>query len=294
MTRNRSTKILLLGAAMLSMSACAVVDTQPDQAGLLYSSGPIESRTFDTCVGPSTKERGDWIGGDGYVYPAGQRTYNFNGDGGDNIERGDISVVTKDEATVNLRGLLTFTLNTECEVLQEFHERIGLKYGASAEGVTNWTGLLNDYLGTPLQDAAKREARAYTWRELYTDDAKKQEFIDKVVESLPGAIKGLAGGEYFTPGFTLQVPTVLPPQGLLDQIAEQQTQAERLATIDSQAAANAKEAENVQRMVDILGQDNYLLWQNLRDCGDGNSNTPCIPFLPVPAGGSVNVPAPTP
>jgi PAS domain-containing protein len=273
----------LLVLTVMVLTGCSSMSTAPDNAGLQYGSGPIEATEFATCVDPGTREWGG-IFDSFYAYPAGTRTYTFDDPG----DRAAIDIADKDGQPLTVAGVLTFTLNTDCNVLQQFHERIGLKYGASEDGVQQWGDLLNDYLGQPLRSAMRDAAGTYTWRELYSDPGKRTEWENRVKELLPQYVENLAQGDFFT-SYTLlaQVPT--PGGGLLGQIEEQNRQQERLNTIEAQKAAQQAEIEQMRQLVELLGPEGYIRYRNQLNCEQGGT---CVPFMPVPEGSDLIVPAP--
>lgn len=273
-----------LAAATLGLvvlTGCSSVNTNSDEQGVAYDAGTFSDTSFDECVEPGTQEfygPGDLT----YVYPAGTRTYTFD-EGGD---RAAIDIVDRDGQPLTVAGILTFTLPSECEVLQQFHERIGLKYGASSDGVQEWGSLLNDYLGQPLRAAMRDAANDFTWRELYSDAAKQDEFAATVRDALPGYVEDLAGGDYFT-GFTLLPQAPQPGPALLQQIEEQNTQTERLNTIEAQRLALDAERQQIEELVRILGPDGYIAYRNQLQC-EANSES-CVPYLPIPQGSDIVV-----
>lgn len=288
-------KLLLLLAVILLAAGCASVDTNSDESAVVYDSGGFgEDTTFKQCQGSNINDYYD-PGSIGYIYPKGQRTYEFDSqkrDSGD-AETGDIEIATSDGATLSVRGILNFTINTDCEVLQRFHERIGLKYGAGdadGGGISEWTALLNNYLGVPLRDTLKTEGRKYTARALYFDtDGSRQAWIDASIKALPDEIEELAQGPYFSPeAFTLKVPDIFLPADLQAQIDEQVVQVERLATIDAQAAASEAERAQLTALLQLFGGwEGYLAYRNQVQCEQDSDS--CIPYLPIPYGGNINV-----
>jgi hypothetical protein len=276
-------KLAVVAATGLALTACSSMSTEPDQSGLQYGAGPIESTHFVTCVKPGNREVGG-IFDEMYAYPAGTRTYTFDKPG----DRAVVDIADKDGQPLTVAGILTFQLNADCATLQKFHERIGLKYGASSDGVTKWGELLDDYLGQPLRSAMRDAAANYTWRELYSDAAKRTEWENAVKDLLPQYVKDLAQGDFFT-HFTLLAQTPQPGGGLLRQIEEQNTQAERLNTIEAQKAAQAAEIDQMRQLVELLGPDGYVLYRNQLNCEDGSDKTACVPFLPLPQGSAINV-----
>ncbi len=270
-----------LTAALIALPAAAVLtgcslSPAPDQAGLIYDAGALSKTSFQECVapggrafyGPSDKE---------FTYPAGQRTYVFGP--GEESDIGTITVADKDGIDLGVVGQLRFALNTDCSVLTQFHERIGLKY----DGGQDWTGILAVYLQQPLRKAVTEATQGMTWRQLYQDPAAKATWEKRVKDTLPEAIKQATGGDYFT-GIDISLQKPVLPQALTDQL---------LATQQATEAALAQEARNRElelkaagerKLVDLYGADNYVL---LKAIEDGK-----VQILPVPQGAIVNLPTP--
>lgn len=273
---------VFLAMLLLLLTGCSA-STEPDQVGLQYSAGPIESTNFDTCVKSGARE---FLGAfdDFYAYPAGTRTYTFDDPG----DRGPIEIADRDGQPLTVSGVLTFSLNTDCEVLQQFHERIGLKYGASSSGLQDWGMVLADYLGQPMRSAMRDAAASYTWRELYSDAEKRTQWENEVKDLLPEYVSDLAEGDFFR-NFTLLAQVPQPGGNLLNQIAEQNTQVERLNTIEAQKAAQDAEIEQMRQLVELLGPEGYILYRNQLNCEQGDAKG-CIQFLPIPQGSDIVVP----
>ncbi len=275
--------VVLAGVVLVTATGCSSMSTEPDQAGLQYGAGPIESTEFATCVEPGQREYGG-VFDEFYAYPSGTRTYTFDDPG----DRGPIEIADKDGQPLTVPGVLTFSLNSECEVLQQFHERIGLKYGASEDGIDQWSELLADYLGQPLRSAMRDAAADYTWRQLYSDAALRTEWENKVKELLPEYVADLAEGEFFT-NFTLLSQVPQPGGNLLAQITEQNTQVERLNTIEAQRLAQEAEIAQTRQLVELLGPEGYILYRNQLNCEEEGA-AGCVPFLPVPQGSDIIIP----
>jgi regulator of protease activity HflC (stomatin/prohibitin superfamily) len=277
--------MVLIAAAGMAVAGCSSINTQPDQAGLQYSAGSFSDTEFGECVKPGTHEfygPGDKT----YVYPQGQRTYNFSSESG-GADRPPIKITTKDGVEMSVDGLLNFQLNTDCEVLRKFHERIGLKYGADEDGVGQWGDLLDDYLGEPLRSSMTDAAASYTVDELYSDSEKRTEWENAIKDRLPGYIEDLAGGEYFT-SFTLVVQRPTPPDSYRNQLNEQLAQQERLDTIEAQRRAQEAEIAQIRQLVEVFGGwEGYIAYRNQVACEQGEGQ--CVPFIPIPQGSGVLV-----
>jgi hypothetical protein len=155
--------------AAVGLAGCSSMSTNPDEVGLVYNAGPLSNTQFDVCVQPGNKE---WDGpSDKHIaYPAGQRTYRFDADKG--ADRGAFGINTKDPIELQVSGVVAFELNTDCEVLQQFHEKIGNKYTPAVDDsktTGEWRDFLNDYLGVALKRALTDATQNTGWAPLYTD-----------------------------------------------------------------------------------------------------------------------------
>lgn len=282
----------LLGA----LTGCTSISTQPDEAGLTYNAGPLSDTAFDTCVGPGNR---DWDGpGDKhYTYPFGQRTFDFGGQ--DSLEGGAISIVTSDNVTMTVAGVATFALNTDCETLRQFHERIGIKFQAWMENGTTtdgWRDMLRIYLKQPLEKAMDAVSKKYGYKALYSDPAVKEKWEDEISLLASQFIKDQAGADYFCqPGYagtgpcgqavlTLQSP--VPPENIRAALTAEQ---EAVAQNNAQKQRNETvrtELESIRELVKVLGPEAYVLYKAIQD---GK-----VTVVPVPAGSGINVNPPAP
>jgi hypothetical protein len=285
----------ILGAT-LALNGCTTINTQPDEAGLVYDAGPISNTEFDTCVGPSTRA---WDGpGDlHYTYPFGQRTFDFSG--GEGADGNPISVVTKDNVTMTVAGVATFALNTECETLRQFHERIGIKFHAWMEdGQTTdgWRNMLNVYLKQPLDKAMDAVSKKYSYKELYSDPSVKEAWEEEVGSLASRFIKDQAGAEFFCqPSYTgkgecgnavLTLQTPIPPENIRAALTAEQ---EAVAQNNAQKQRNETvrtELESIRELVEVLGPQGYVLYKAIEE---GQ-----VSVVPVPAGSGINITPPRP
>jgi hypothetical protein len=278
-------------AAVTGLVGCTSINTQPDQAGLTYNAGPLSNTAFDSCVGPSTRNW-DGPGDEHYTYPFGQRTYDFSGGEGSDSE--PISVVTKDNVTMSVSGVATFALNTECETLRQFHERIGIKFQAWMEDgqtSTGWINMLNVYLKQPLEKAMDAVSKKYGYKELYSDPAVKEVWEDEVGKLASQFIRDQSGANFFcrpsyegagpcgNPVVTLQSP--VPPENIRaaltaeqEAVAQNNAQKQRNATVRTQL-------ESIRELVEVLGPEGYVLYKAIED---GK-----VSVVPVPNGSGINI-----
>lgn len=263
----------------LVATGCSTGSAGPDQAGLAYDYDVSGGSEFQNCYAPGEGSVDGPLDSH-FIYPAGERTYEFTGAEG--AESGPLTAVSSDNQQMTVTGFISFELNTDCKVLQEFHESIGNKYGASSDGVEQWPALLNLYLGQPLQRAINVAVGEYDWKaQGYDPSGEIRDSLEKkVAEVLPDYVSGAADSGDFFQSFKVTLQKPVPPQQLVDQLRDQQVAAEQVNTIDSrQAAVDAEIAQN-RALIDQLGVNGYLAYRNLENCEDGDDATICIPMFP--------------
>ncbi|TDQ44269.1 SPFH domain-containing protein [Actinorugispora endophytica] len=282
-------RLAAASAVVLMATAGCSVSTNPDEIGLEYDAGVFSDTTFDSCV--SSGNRQYYGPGDqAFVYPGGQRTYTFSPEEG--VEAGTATVVSRDDLELTVEGVVTFSLNPTCETFQEWHERIGLKYDADTD--EGWVRMLRTYIGAPLNRALDDASKSHDWRDLYTSAEAKAEWEIEVGELLSGYIAEQGGGDFFcspnftgaedqecgTPQLTIQQP--VPPDDVRAALIKAQQAVEETAAQEEENKRVEMEMEAIEMLVDELGPEGAILWQALKE-GD-------VEFLPVPEGGSINVP----
>ncbi|GGS47381.1 hypothetical protein GCM10010156_02680 [Planobispora rosea] len=302
--KSRGRSLLVRGLALavgavvvfsVLLSACSRVSTQPDEIILHYAGGVFEPIEFERCVNPSSGATLLGPGDTAYSYPFGQRTFDFSG--AQDAESKPLTVVSRDNVEMRVSGVATFTLNTECKTLQQFHEKIGLKFRAYyEEGESEgWRRMLGIYMRVPLDRALDAASQEFEWRGLFNDPKVKQAWETRVGELARQFIKETAGAAYFCGqnyagsgdcgdiSLTIQKPE--PPASLVEALsAEQAAKAENVA----QAQRNAKvrtELESIKDLVKVLGRDGAVLWQAIQK---GQ-----VTVVPVPQGTGLNINPPS-
>ena len=272
-------KILVIAAVVLAMftTGCSVVNTQPDEVALHYKGGMFSSAKFDKCIPVSNREF-DGPGDNHYTYPNGQRTFSFTGREGSEIE--PVPVVTNDSQELNVPGFVTFSLNTDCDTLRTFHERIGIKYGAYKDG-GGWDAFLNDYLAVPLKASMNKASLDTDWRTLYSNAEAQKAFETYVKENLPEEVRKALGDD-FIKIHEVSIEKPKPSQGLRDGLA---------------AKEEAKLQDDAQKQKNAVARTKY---DSMKDCREsGLSENACltiyladqgkVPFYPLPQGSDVVV-----
>lgn len=235
--------LVLTGGVILS--GCASASNPADLKSVHYSGGATQAKKFKDCLNPS--ERSGYDPGDKfYAYPVRQIVYNASGDKGS--ERGRFSVVSQDNAELYVPVQLTFRLDTDCEVLRQFHEAIGSRYkayitsGDSSDYPDGWVQLLNDVIGKPLDTTLDRVAQQYPWREVWNDPTVKAEMEAEVSKNIEALVNRQAGGDFFK-DFTVLIskPDPINP-ALVDAIAEEQAGIAQANAAKAKAEADAETA----------------------------------------------------
>jgi hypothetical protein len=264
--------VIALGgvAAALALSGCSV-NTPPDMVALHFRGGAIESREFAGCVAPSTREYSN--GGDAYyMYPSSQRYYEF--DSSKQTDSASITFVTKDGIEMTVTGVTNFDLNSDCDTLRAFHERIGNRAGAyftdSSSIPDGWNNMLDVYVGGPLNTAVDRAGQKYKYNDLYNDGATKAAWENDVLALLPELVnRQTDGDEVFFQNFAITLQKPEPPQAIKDALVEQQASVKRaeaakaeadakVQTAKAQKALEQAEAAKVEEWIKVLGVSGYL------------------------------------
>lgn len=259
---------LLAGTALLT--GCSITIPEPDQKGIVYDAGLFSDTTFQNCVNPGVRDVSGW-GDQGFVYPAGQRTFEFAADPNDvegsrtkpGAESGPLSMWTKDPLEMRVSGVVTFSLTSDCKTLRSFHEQIGLKYEAYTD--EGWNRLLSVYVAQPLDRALDAASKEFAWRDLtYANPQSKQDWEAKVAEYMTQFLREQGGTAFFEKfSVTLQQPQ--PPAEVRKAMAAvQQAQEENTA----QKAKNEKartELEAIKALKDVLGPQGAVMWQAIKD-----------------------------
>lgn len=205
--KQRLARLLIAGLATLTLTGCAV-SAQPGTEGVVvddYAFIPTPPVIMG-CIPESTQSTE--VVNNVYFYPARDVTYDAKDEAGS--ERGPIVVVSHKDAATEMKVPVTVTmsLTTDCELLKEFHRRIGTKYsawvssantGLSSDTDQGWVNALNFVVGDPLQITLTRVAQRYSWRDIWNDESVRLEFEKKLNEELPPAIKQRTSDiEFFT------------------------------------------------------------------------------------------------
>jgi hypothetical protein len=263
-----------------------------DQAAVVYHGG-MHTKDFKHCI--AAGKNGDVGANDSeYRYPVNSRDFQFDTDKVSGRERDPITVLAKGGVQMTVTGAVYFTLNDNCEVLQKFHESIGTNYEPGTDGLQKWNDMLAKYIGVPVENALDRVTLDYTMDELIGNAEKKNDWQKRAAEQIVTSIKQVTGGEpYFCKPnykpnknddcgqFSISLNQAQPPAEVAAANADSAAAAKRVATAQSQAAAQAA-------LIKQFGVDGFLELQRLQLLRDMMNNGK-ITMYPVPTGSSVNI-----
>lgn len=233
---------------------CAATTTTPvDRIGVNYGGGPIEDRNFQKIIPPGSGLTITGFMDPTYTYPVTQRSYIISASGGDVV--GTVGGASIDKVRVEFEVATYFALNTD--LLQKFHEKLGLKYHAwDDEG---WNHLLTDTLQQQIKFAIQREAAKYEAAALWADEPTKVALQRSIGLSLKDEVHKVMGDDYFcgvgfTPGtcpdFTFVVNKVILPAEV-----ERALEANRTSEIMVQTRTNeVQQAEQQALAIEKLNE----------------------------------------
>lgn len=271
--------IAALAVGVIGLSGCTVTHQNPDENGVLYDAGPIRDTEFKTCVNPGERKFSSMMD-EGFTYPNGQRHYVFAGTKDHpvpNVDGYQFDAPTEDAVTVGITGQMRFQLTNDCELLKQFHEKIGLRH----QGDDGWGRILNTYLAQPLNRAITESTQEMEWAELYSNPGAKGRWEKSVMDKLNTYIEQAAGGDYFT-NISLTLHKPILPEQLVDALQAAQTAQQENIAQESRNKQIDTELLAIEKLVDILGPEAYVTYKAVQD---GK-----IQVLPIPAGASVAVP----
>lgn len=193
----------LVLVAAFGLTACSEHYTDPSMVSLRYSGGLTEGGAFVECVDPGVKQVSDDTY---YMYPTTQREDVWDSDKFDaanvpasSADQGDLEVTTSGGNLGYLKIKAVFRLETDCETLKEFHEKIGRTRAAyfNADGTYNsgWLWVMDNYITSAVVELAGNNSVGYTIDELWLDPTKRDELANKIEEQLQKAVNDRTEGD---------------------------------------------------------------------------------------------------
>jgi hypothetical protein len=241
----RIMQIAAVTVAAISMTACSVA-ANSDEIYVHKGGGIVEAADPKGCVTPASREL-EKPGDSYYAYPANQRVYDFTG--GTNSDGSPFTVVSKDGQTLTIPGTLSFSLNTNCDVLQRFHDKIGSRNAAyfkdgMATTPEGWNKVLSLYMRPALDSTLDRVAKQYSWSQLYGDPSIKDEMNAAVNASVKALInQQFEGNDEFFLNYSALIQQPQAPADLVSLAKDQEVNNRSAANAQAKAEADAKALE---------------------------------------------------
>lgn len=268
------------------LTGCTQHFTDPSMVSLRYAGGVSEGGAFVECVDPGVKQ----VSNDTYYnYPTTQRedvwdSARFNKDdvAGSSADQGSLRVTDKSGNLVDLKVKAVFKLETKCETLQEFHEKIGRtrdawfdeesKYGAG------WLWVMNNYISSAVEQEASNFAVNYSVEELWLDPSVRDKLSKDIEENIQEAVNDRMEGD--TQFFTIGDVSIFGAEPDADfqklyqerknsQVKAETAEANKQSQItEAQASAAVAEEQAKARAAEIAGYggpEAYLRWLAIKE-----------------------------
>ena len=249
-------KTLAVVAAMVALgTAGCTVATDSDGVIVHKGGGIVEAAKPKGCLMPAQLEI-EKPGDSYYLYPGNQRTYEFSSSEG--ADGPPITVISKDGQELSISGTLSFNLNTDCDVLQRFHDVVGNRenayFDSTSETPAGWNIMLEKYMRPSIDSTLDRVAKQYNWKELYADVSIKDKMNLEINQNVSALVnQRFEGKEDFFINFSA---LILQPQADAELVASvkkveaSKANAEATKTkaeADAAAALAAAEAQVAQK-----------------------------------------------
>ena len=242
--------VVALSAAALGLTGCSMPSTQADEVFVHKGSGITEGHEAKGCVPAATREVnwGTGMGDDYYAYPASQRFFDFLKSEKEGSDANPFTVVSSDGQQLTVAGSVFFTLNTNCDTLQSFHDLLGNREKAymDEDGKLSpgWIRVLNLLMKQPIDNALDTVAKKYTWEELRFDLTVKDEMAKAVVSALEREVnKKIAGDFDYFGNYSAQIQQPVAPQKLVDIAQDREANVSQAKATEAKAIADANAAK---------------------------------------------------
>lgn len=268
--------------------------TPKDKIGLSYGGGIVEGPHFQGIHQPGESTFFNGFADKLYTYPVTQRNYivSLNRDEGDRKGEDSIQAVTSDNVRVYYETFTGFVLNTD--LIQKFHETLGLKFKAWTGG--GWNKLLDQTLRQVQENALQRVTRGYTAKDLRSKAGTLEEVQKQVSHDLNERIIGVLGGNYFCntdwqPGencgdMQYLIKKVSVPDNIADSYEQNAKSLIDVQTKANEVAQRRQEALAIKELNQALetAGENYVL---LKAVESGKIN-----FWVLPSNSNLTLPTP--
>lgn len=237
--------------------------TAADEIALSYGGGPFEGAQFQGITNPGSGIKFNGWRDHWYTYPTTQRDYIVSKDAeeGDKAAEDFIPATDADGVTQQVELTVTFKLNTN--MVREFHEQVGMKFGAWNEG--GWDKMLKETFRQPLFNSVNKSMKHFSTEDIAKDPDTIQKLQDEIRANLKNDITKLLGDEYFCgpafrldeegcPDFELVIKAVTPPVSITDSYTAQKTSENGIITATNNGLAKKETAEAEKAASDAVAQ----------------------------------------
>jgi len=239
-------------AAVAALAGCTPHYTDPSMVALRYSGGLTEGGAFVECVDPGVKT----VDNDTYYnYPTTQRediwdSDKYNPEMGANspADQGDLQITDSGGNTGYLKIKQVFTLETECDTLREFHEKIGRTrqawFDENSQYGDGWLWVMNNYISSAVEQLARDAAVNYTIEELWLDPSVRSELAADIQEKIQKAVNDRMEGDaqFFKMG-NISILNAEPTEEFQTLYQDRKNAQVRAETAEANKAAEIAEAQ---------------------------------------------------
>ena len=241
--------LVVLVVVLAVLGSCSTSYTDPSMVALRYAGGPTEGGKFKECVEPGTKQ----ISNDTYYpYPTTQREDVWDSD---NFERGsksadhaDLQVIDRDGNIANLKVKVSFYLETDCDVLRTFHEKIGRTrhayFNADGSYGDGWLWAMDNYISSAVIDQTKGAAIGYTVEQMWLKPEVRDAIGTAIQDGIQLAVDaGMEGEEQFYRIGSVRVFGATPSQEFVSLYQERKAAQVKAETAEANKKAQIAEAQ---------------------------------------------------
>jgi regulator of protease activity HflC (stomatin/prohibitin superfamily) len=261
----------VLGVVLLALTptvASGLVKTPRDKIGISYGGGPIEGVHYQRTVPPGSSLSWNGFLDPLYEYPSDQQNYIVSKSTEEGTATADaVQAPSKDRVLIEFQVAVYFKLNTD--MLQPFHEQLGLKYKAYTDD--GWDQLIEDTFRQQIENALQEETRRSNVADLYGDAELLIDIQNRVQETLSANLAAALGDQFFCspefePGEDCEDPTFIVksltvPEQVAKAYESNRTSQVQIETEENEVLQRQAEAEGIEALSDALATagDDYVL-----------------------------------